>query len=84
MSAGTADAVYVSLRLALAEMIGKDKGCPVLFDESFARLDDVRLGNMMALLSAAKRQILIFTSCDREEERLKVLGLPYRAVPLGA
>ncbi len=78
MSAGTADAAYISLRLALAGLIAKDGGrLPLIFDESFARLDDERLGNMLTLLAEGKSQCLIFTSCGRETERLTALSIPH-------
>ncbi len=70
MSAGTSDAAYVSLRIALAELIcGEDKMPPMIFDESFTRLDDGRLGNMLKLLSMSGGQVLLFSSCERERER---------------
>jgi uncharacterized protein YhaN len=82
MSAGTSDAAYVSLRLALAALVGRDGVPPMIFDESFARMDDTRLGNMMRLLWTGGGQILVFTSCHREANALKTLGLPYHAVSL--
>jgi len=83
MSAGTADAAYISLRLALAELIAKgDRSLPLIFDESFSRLDDDRLSNMLKLLSAGGRQCLLFTSCGRETKQLKALGLPHAVLSL--
>ena len=78
MSAGTADAAYISLRLALAGLFVKGDGrLPLIFDESFARLDDERLGNMLTLLAEGKSHCLIFTSCGREAERLTALSIPH-------
>lgn len=69
MSAGTSDAAYVSLRLALATLIcGEDRLPPMFFDESFSRIDDTRLTAMLKILSASGAQIVIFTSLDREKE----------------
>ncbi len=82
MSAGTSDAAYISLRLALAALVGRDGTPPMIFDESFARMDDTRLGNMLKLLAASGGQILLFTSCGREAARMSALGLPYHAVSL--
>lgn len=83
MSAGTADIAYISLRIALAGLLTKRKGClPLIFDESFARLDDGRLRNMLRLLAEGGNQCLIFTSCGREAEGLTALGLPYTALAL--
>lgn len=76
LSAGTKDIAYVSLRLALAELIYEKEKPPLIFDESFARLDETRLTRMLKLLSSAslsKRQsidegyqIIIFTCHTRE------------------
>ena len=70
MSAGTSDIAYISLRLSLSELI-----CgiipPTVFDESFSRLDDVRLANMLKLLSSSNGQKIVLTSNGREEEILK-------------
>jgi len=70
LSAGTKDIAYVSLRLALAELIYENERPPLIFDESFARLDDSRLARMLDMLSAAaKNQILILT-CHRRESAI--------------
>lgn len=83
MSAGTSDAAYISLRMALAELIGKSESAlPLIFDESFARLDDQRLANLLKLLSVGGRQCLLFTSCGREAGILKGLGLPHVTLSL--
>lgn len=76
LSAGTKDIAYVSLRLALAELVYEKEKPPLVFDESFVRLDEVRLSRMLKMLTAAslsKRQaidegyqILIFTCHPRE------------------
>ena len=71
LSAGTKDIAYVSLRLALAELIYENERPPLIFDESFARLDDTRLKRMLDMLaSAAKNQIIILTCHTRESELL--------------
>lgn len=70
VSAGTRDIAYVSLRLALAEMFGKNgQRLPVIFDESFSRLDDRRLKNMLMVVNRYAEngaQAIIMTSHDRE------------------
>ncbi len=70
VSSGTQDLAYVSLRLALAEMFGKSgKKLPVIFDESFSRLDDIRLKNMLIVAdryAANGSQVVIMTSHNRE------------------
>lgn len=79
MSAGTSDIAYISLRLSLSELI-----CgiipPTVFDESFSRLDDGRLANMMRLLSKTNGQMIVLTSNGREEEILKKEGICHNFV----
>ncbi len=82
MSAGTADAAYVSLRLALLSLICGDKRPPMIFDESFARFDDGRLSQMLKQLDRNGGQILLLSSCGREGELLDRIGIAYRAVSL--
>ena len=83
MSAGTSDITYVSLRLSLSELISGGKKIPTVFDESFARLDDTRLTNMLTLLSGENGQVIILTSNGREEDILKKEGIPHNFVNLG-
>ena len=70
MSAGTLDAAYISLRMALINLLCRKGLPPIVFDESFARFDDKRLTVTMSYLceTAEKKgmQMLVFTSADRE------------------
>jgi len=69
MSAGTADAVYISLRLALARVLFSGNTPPLVFDESFARVDEKRLSEMLSMLSAGEDlQSLVFTCRTLEGE----------------
>lgn len=73
VSSGTRDIAYVSLRLALAEMFGKKgKKLLVVFDESFSRLDEDRLKNMLSVAEgyASDSQVIVMTSQKREGELL--------------
>lgn len=84
MSAGTSDAAYVSLRLALAILIcGEDRLPPMFFDESFSRIDDTRLAAMLKILSASGMQTVIFTSLDREKNISDLVSVPCEYVRLG-
>ncbi len=73
LSSGTEDAAYLSLRLALIKTLfsGEDSEYPpVVFDESFARLDENRLGAAVALLSSESFGLQSFLcTCREEEER---------------
>ncbi len=83
MSAGTSDITYVSLRLSLSELISGGKQIPMVFDESFSRLDDRRLTNMLKLLSGENGQIIVLTSNGREVELLNKEGISHNYVNLG-
>lgn len=70
LSAGTADIAYISLRLALIETLCKRMMPPLVFDESFTRLDDERLSAVLSLVEdsySKNAQVLIFTCHDREK-----------------
>ena len=83
MSAGTSDITYVSLRLSLSELISGGKKIPTVFDESFSRLDDTRLTNMLKLLSNENAQVIVLTSNGREVELLNKEGISHNFVNLG-
>ena len=77
LSAGTQDAAYVSLRLALINTLFRKTSPAVIFDESFSRLDADRLGGMMKLaetLSSGGVQSILLTSGPREAEVMKTVG----------
>lgn len=70
MSAGTQDLAYLSLRMALIDLLYREKP-PVCFDESFSHQDDGRAARMIELLHAmgeAGQQCLLFTCHAREEQ----------------
>jgi Uncharacterized conserved protein len=66
MSAGTLDIAYLSLRFALIRLLYREIEPPLLLDESFARIDDGRLSNVLNLLREVNTQILLFTSQKRD------------------
>lgn len=72
LSAGTQDITYLSLRMALLDMLFSKERPPLLFDEAFATLDDKRLARMMALITKEAKdgestaQALVFTCHKRE------------------
>lgn len=74
LSAGTADIAYLAMRFALIENLYKLNKPPFIFDESFSRLDPIRLKNVLTLLADLTNnglQCLIFTCHGREEAILK-------------
>ncbi|MCL2517910.1 MAG: AAA family ATPase [Oscillospiraceae bacterium] len=74
MSAGTLDVAYISLRFALINLLYRDIQPPMIFDESFARLDDIRLKNVMKLILSTEFQILMFTSQKRDAQIMDSVG----------
>ncbi len=72
-SAGTSDAAYFSIRLALAQVLFPEP-LPLILDESFCRIDDSRYQNILQMLSefcSDEQQILLFTSQKRDAELAK-------------
>lgn len=61
MSAGTADGAYISLRIALSEVLFPADPVVLIYDESFARVDEKRLSEILMMLSKGKMQSLVFT-----------------------
>ena len=70
-SDGTADQLYIALRLAVSEELTPD--APLILDDALVRFDDRRLENILALLHqmAQQRQILLFTCQSREKTLTK-------------
>jgi uncharacterized protein YhaN len=77
LSEGTKDLAYISLRLALIEVLYLKAKPPILFDESFAHLDDTRLENTLSLIkdfSSSGSQVFIFTSQKRDRGIMQKVG----------
>lgn len=78
VSSGTQDAAYVSLRLALADMFGKNgTRLPVVFDEAFSRLDDKRLRRMLCVVQKYAEngaQAIVLTSNKREADVVREMN----------
>ncbi|MBR4278907.1 MAG: hypothetical protein IKT34_01905, partial [Clostridia bacterium] len=79
LSAGTRDSAYLSLRLALADMLFGGCGVPIILDDAFGRIDDMRLRMMSGALgeAAKKHQIIILAHGDREARALEDTGIKY-------
>lgn len=63
-SGGTVDQLYLSVRLALTDMLYGDESCPILLDQPFLQYDKVRKERAINMLENLphKRQVLLFTS----------------------
>ncbi len=84
LSAGTRDSAYLSLRLALADMLFGGCGVPMLLDDTFVRIDDNRLRMMSGALNEAakKHQLFILTHGDREMRALEEIGVEYTEISI--
>lgn len=69
-SEGTADQMYLALRLAVWEAMTPE--APLVLDDAFLRFDNERLGYAMGLLKelSPRHQILLFTCQEREKQWL--------------
>ena len=79
-STGTIDQLYLSLRLAMAKLLQKERKeyLPLLFDDSFAMYDENRLAAALSFVNKAyPAQILLFTCHKREAEVLQQLDIPF-------
>ena len=71
LSGGTADDLYLSVRLAVCRLL-LSEDAPLLLDDALAMFDDERLRLALRLLQreAESRQILLFTCQSREKQVL--------------
>lgn len=81
LSSGTIDQFYLSLRLAVADLLLGEESMPLLLDDSFAMYDDNRLRTTINQIKE-REQILLFSCQQREKELLEELKLPYQYVDL--
>lgn len=72
LSTGTIDQVYLSLRLAIVDIINRDReNLPLIFDDCFAMYDNYRLESTLKFLNdRINSQQLIFTCHTRENALL--------------
>ena len=71
MSSGTKDVAYLSLRFALVDLLYSKGLPPLVFDESFSRLDNNRYKGLLRAIDGASNkgiQTLLFTSQTRDAE----------------
>ena len=69
-SEGTADQLYLALRLAVAEELTPE--APLILDDALVRFDDTRLSQALQILKeeAETKQVLLFTCQSREKSLL--------------
>ena len=71
LSAGAADQLYLSARLAICELVlPLEKSIPIILDDALTNFDDERCAAALRWLkqAAAHRQILLFTCHSREAD----------------
>ena len=87
LSAGALDQLYLSVRLAICELVlPQEQEVPIVLDDALANFDDGRCAAALEYLAreAQNRQVLLFTCHPYLPERLEKLGIPHRCIPLGA
>jgi len=67
LSQGTLDLVYLAARLGLVRLVTGDRRPPLIFDDPFVTLDDVRATRALDLLREISRdfQVIYLTTSDR-------------------
>lgn len=75
MSGGTRDASYLSLRLALTDLVGEKSCPPLILDETLSQLDNGRALKALTVLAESGKQVLLFTSSDRERAIASAAGI---------
>ena len=70
LSAGTVDQIYLAARLALADLVSKEKNSILILDDPFASYDEKRLENAMKVIRelSENHQILLLTSQDHYDK----------------
>ena len=73
-SDGTADQLYLALRLAVAEELTPQ--APLVLDDAFVRFDDDRLKQALQILnqSGEAKQVIVFTCQSRERKIMEELS----------
>ena len=69
LSQGTADQLYLAVRLAICEMVlPREQSAPLVLDDALTSFDDERMAAALELLLELSegRQILLFTCQERE------------------
>lgn len=83
LSQGTVDQLYLSLRLALLDVICQGRTPPLFLDEPFVHVDPERMNGVLALLAGAarQRQVFLFTAWQRDDLPAdQIITLPVRQI----
>lgn len=73
LSRGTAEQLYLAMRLALAELMPHKESIPMVFDDIFVNFDSERLNHALQLLAevSSTRQIIMMTCHEHVVERIR-------------
>ena len=82
VSAGCADQVYLSLRMALQDLFFTEEQLPLLFDDAFVYFDNHRLERLLGYLKDMNRQVLIFSCHEREVHFFEKEKIPFGKIVL--
>lgn len=77
VSYGTAEQVYLALRLACGTILCQEEELPLILDETFAMYDEKRLIQALKYISQRKSQVILFSSNKREIQVLEKAGIPF-------
>ena len=78
LSQGTAEQLYIALRLGFVTVMSDQANFPIIIDDGFVNFDNVRRQRMLALLEkiAEKNQVIYFTADDRIKDLdVKIIDL---------
>ena len=70
LSNGALDQLYLSLRIAIIELIFKNEECPIILDDALIQYDDTRRKEALILLSKKLKEQAILFTCQRKEEEI--------------
>lgn len=81
LSIGTMDQIYLGFRLAILNRLSN---VPMILDEAFVYYDDMRLENILKVLSkiSTEKQIILFTCSNREKNILDKLEVKYNLIKI--
>ncbi|KUK73433.1 MAG: DNA double-strand break repair Rad50 ATPase [Clostridiales bacterium 38_11] len=84
LSAGTIDQLFFAVRVALIDIISRDKSSPIILDDCFTQYDDERLLNALKILRdiGTNRQVLLFSCHRREGDMLRDMESEFNYVAL--
>ena len=74
MSRGTAEQIYLALRIAAAEFLYEEE-FPLILDDTFVSYDEERLESVLEWLAKSGKQVLLFTCQKREMKILSEMGV---------